>query len=96
MRRDVSGDIRGRGGAGGADGGVRIPETADDGGDHLGEVRRERVAVVARHERQDGDALFPHRRFPGGVRVVDAAEEGGEGVVSEASGDGVELGGGES
>ena len=63
LRRDVSGYVGGSGGAGGANGGVGVSETADDGGDHLGEVRRERLAVVARHERQDGDGVFSHRRF---------------------------------
>lgn len=45
---DVGGHIDGSGCASGADGGVRIAETAEDGGDHLREVRSEGVSMGTR------------------------------------------------
>lgn len=49
----------------------------------------------AREEGEDADALAADGRPGRVVGAVDAAEEGGEAVVSEAEGDGLELGGGE-
>lgn len=69
-------------------------EASSNGGDHFGEVGRERVAVKVGKESQEIDAFPANRRLGGGIRVVNAVEERGEGVVVQCLSDGLELGGG--
>lgn len=81
-------------GAGEADGGVRVAETAGDGGEDLGEVWGERVAVGLGEERDEAEGEFPDGGLVGGVGGGDVGEELGDGGERECGGNGLELGGG--
>lgn len=47
--------------------------------------------MEVRKNREQMNALLPHRRFGRGVGVVNAVEEGREGFVPQASSNGLEL-----
>lgn len=53
--------------AGGAHGGVRVAQAADDGGEDLGEVRGESVLMVLGENADEADTLAPHGGLVGGV-----------------------------
>lgn len=80
--------------AGGSDRRVRIAEAADDAGEDLRKVRRERVAVALREDGKEADALSPHRGLVGGVGGVDAGDERAKGARLEVASNGLELYGG--
>lgn len=69
--------MRGDGGdgvdAGRADGGVGVAEAAEHGGDHLRDVRRQRVAVGGGEDADEADAMAADGRLLRGVRGGEAA-----------------------
>lgn len=89
------GDLRGNGGngldAGRADGGVRVTEAAEDGGEHLGEVRRQSIAVSGGEHPNEADGMAANRGLVGRISGGEAGEKRGKSIIRQPPRNGLKL-----